>query len=60
MENQGVPVRVGLMKDGIIGITGKPSEVLTVENIKDTYSINSVIVSNEGLKAVLPVNTFKQ
>ena len=58
MESQGVPVRVGLMKDGIIGITGKPSEVLNVENIKDTYSINSTIASNGSLKAVLPVNTI--
>ena len=59
MEGSGVPVRVGLMKNGGLTTIGKPSEVLTVENIKDTYSINSVIASINDNKAVLPVNTIK-
>ena len=59
MESKGVPVRVCLMKDGSIKTMGKPSEILTVENIKDTYSINSIITGEKNLKAVLPVNTIK-
>lgn len=58
IESSGVPVRVGLMKNGNITTIGSPSSVLTVDNIKDTYNVNSCIVGVDNFKAVLPVNTI--
>ena len=58
MGSNSVPVRVGLMKDGSITTVGSPSSVLTVENIKDTYSVNSQIANIGSFTAVLPVNTM--
>lgn len=58
MGSNSVPIRVGLMKDGSITKVGSPSSVLTIENIKGTYSVKSHIASVGSLKAVLPVNTI--
>ena len=57
LENAGVNTKVALLKDGHFARVGTPSEVLTEENLEDTFSIVSEIVSDgEGVrKYILPL-----
>jgi len=63
-ENQGINTRAALIKDHTIIAMGKPSNVLTEENLNELYSINTRILNyqlDDGgkLKQVLPISTVK-
>jgi len=45
MENNDIPVQVGLMDQGGLKGLGKPSEVLTQENIHHVFRVHSEILS---------------
>lgn len=51
-ESLGVPVTVGLLKDGVIKYAGKPSEVIKKDTILDVYGIHSDVFEyiNEDYK----------
>ena len=57
LEETGLPVRVGLMKDGNISIVGSPTEVLTTENIQSVYSIYSQVIHSPYQNVLLPRRT---
>lgn len=57
LEQTGLPVRVGLMKDGQIPLVGSPSETLTSENIRSVYSIDSHVIHSEYQSVLLPKHT---
>ena len=47
--------RIIMMKNGEIYVEGKPSTVLTKENIEKIYGVNAEIIDHNGLKIVLPL-----
>ena len=57
LEQTGLPIRVGLMKDGHIPITGSPTEVLTKENIQSVYNIESQVIHSDYQSVLLPRQT---
>ncbi len=58
MEKSGVPIRVGLMKDGNIICTGTPSEILTEDNVRTVYNIESHIINSHDFHTLIPVRTI--
>jgi len=58
LENIGVNVRVGLMKDGALKVVGTPSQVLTPESIADIYGIEANIMSDNMRKQIIPIRTI--
>ncbi len=57
LENQGVPTRVALIKDGSFIQVGTPSQVLSQENLEQSFNIiTEIITSGEGeRKYILPL-----
>jgi iron complex transport system ATP-binding protein len=43
-ENNGLPATVALMSGGVLQLTGRPSAVLTDENMRDTFGVSTRIV----------------
>lgn len=60
LENAGVNTKVALMENGIFGKTGTPSDVLTTENLKSVFSIETEIATDAGgsRKYVLPLRNI--
>ena len=61
-ENSGIPTQVALMKEANFLAVGQPSQVLTEENLRRLYSVNTKIVScrlnkDTELRQVVPINT---
>ncbi len=61
-ENSGINTRVALMKEAKFIAVGQPSQVITEENLRRLYSVNTKIVScrldkDTELRQVVPVNT---
>ncbi len=45
LENNGIPVKVALMENGLISHYGHPADVLNCENIQKVYGIHAEIIS---------------
>lgn len=62
LQNNGVPTRVAMMKQGRILQIGYPEEVLTVPNIEKVFGVNARILSIQDgqagkLKTIVPMKT---
>lgn len=62
-ENNDIPTRVALMNKGEFAAIGHPGEVLTVENMKRIFNINSEVISHltaagNELKHIIAINTL--
>lgn len=63
-ENNGISIRLALMRDGGFEKIGTPTELLNEENIRDIYEIKSQIISckvdeNKYIKHVVPISILK-
>lgn len=60
LENAGVNTRVALMENGCFGKVGVPSEILTTENLRTVFNIETEIATDEGKgrKYVLPLKNL--
>lgn len=66
LEYQGIPVNVALMNQKQFVAVGTPSDLLTEENMEETYSIKSKTISLNGeeetkgrLRQIVPLRTIK-
>jgi iron complex transport system ATP-binding protein len=62
-ESQGLPVKVALMNNGKIVAKGKPSQILTVENLRNNFNIEAKILQDnydQGIAQIVPVCTLKK
>lgn len=61
-ENNNIPTRVALMHQKTLTALGRPTEILTEENMKSVYNINAKVISCEigdnALKQIIPINTL--
>ena len=46
--------RVALLVGGHIDVCGRPEDVLTPDTLRATYAIDFVVVSERGLRAIMP------
>ena len=66
LENQGIPVRVGVMLNGRIFAEGAPSQILTGESMELLYRIRAKILSQKEeetqtvLRQIVPLSTLKK
>ena len=51
--------RIVMLSKGEIFCTGKPEQVITVENIKAVYGVNAIIKNNNGVLYVFPDKPVK-
>ncbi|MCK5349562.1 MAG: ABC transporter ATP-binding protein [Desulfobacula sp.] len=51
--------RIVMLNKGEIFCTGKPEQVITVENIKTVYGVNAIIKNNNGVLYVFPDKPVK-
>lgn len=60
LENAGVNTRVALMENGCFGKVGAPSDVLTTENLRAVFNIETEIATDAGesRKYVLPLKNL--
>ncbi|WP_240840863.1 ABC transporter ATP-binding protein [Acidaminobacter sp. JC074] len=56
-ENHGLDTKVAFLNDGKIQFMGKPSDVLTEENLEQIYQIESKVLRHDQLKHVVPLYT---
>ncbi|NLT19374.1 MAG: ABC transporter ATP-binding protein [Syntrophomonadaceae bacterium] len=64
-ENNGIPTRVGLLKDRHFMGIGRPCEVLTDENLGRLYNVQARIIScdlenGRQLRQVVPISTINR
>lgn len=62
-ENNNIPTYVAMMNQRTFSAVGRPTDVLSEENIKSVYNINAKIISytineNNELKQIVPIKTF--
>ncbi|WP_425806227.1 ABC transporter ATP-binding protein [Desulfitobacterium sp. Sab5] len=61
-ENNSIPTRVAMMNQKTFSVLGKPSEVLSEENIKSVYDVNAKVISYEHedkeFKQIVPLKTL--
>ncbi len=64
LENRDVNVRTGLIENGRIIKTGKPSEILNSENIRRVFGVETVeiehIIKNGSLKSIIPIKSSQE
>lgn len=63
-ENNGIPTRVALMSNKSFLEVGYPNDVLSEQNLKSVYNVNTRLVScrvdkNRELKQVIPISTSR-
>lgn len=56
-QNQNIKTKVAFIIDGKIQMVGRPDEVLTEENMKKLYQIQSKLVDDGGIKHLVPLYT---
>ena len=44
-----------ILKDGLVQVSGKPADVLSCENIAETYGVESHVYNHEGMICVMPM-----
>ena len=57
LEKRVPSVEAALMNHGRIAMVGKPCQVLSSENIRNTYSIEAEILEGLGQKIIMPLST---
>ncbi|MGI5825353.1 MAG: ABC transporter ATP-binding protein [Bacillota bacterium] len=63
LEARGLSVKVAMMNNGRLAVSGKPSQILTVDNLRRHYRIETRILqdgNSGGLQQIVPLYTLKE